>query len=132
MVTRAAQLDRTPTSVPSRLPSALPTPVALWTTPPPLPPLVPTAPILLPAPVRRATLSLIAKARVHVLVVPPDFEQRKARHLALTEAERQRRRLTRKQRVALNDQPNPDKTRITIQGPTALATWLSGQAVPSA
>jgi hypothetical protein len=116
----------TPTSVPF-----LPSRVALLTTSPSPPPLVPAAPILLPAPLRRATLRLIATACVSVLVVPLDFEQRKAQHLALSEAERQQRRLTRAQRVALNDRPNAEKTRITIRGPAALAEWLGLPARPA-
>lgn len=99
--------------------------VADIATPPP--PRIPIAPALLPAVVRRLTTTLVEQAEIAVRVEPLDPAERKAVHLALTNAARQRRRMTIEQRVALNQRPNADVTRIRMRGPPEFAAWLRGQ-----
>ncbi len=93
----------------------------------PLPKLIPAAPVLLPAVLRREGTNLLNTMEVSVLVPNLSIQQRHHRATAIDEAERQRRRLTIQQRVALNHHPNADQILIHLAAHSDLLHLLESK-----
>lgn len=92
-----------------------------------LPQYLPATTVLLPAPLRRKTRELISQATVRVWLPPrPDEtpDDLPNDHVADDDADRQGRRLSIAERIAMNAHPNPDDVRISAQAPPDFGTWL--------
>lgn len=102
-----------------------PTRLVLHTHAPKAPPRMPLSPALLPAVIRRLTTNALATLNIAVRIKTLDPDIQRQVHLALTDANRQRRRLSIEQRIALNARPNADATEIQIVANQAIARWLA-------
>jgi len=89
-----------------------------------LPPLIPVAPVLLPAVLRRESLKPLLTMTVSVLVPALSEQRKQAIAKAIDDADRQRRRLTIEQRIALNEYPFPDRILVRIVGQPGFLDWL--------
>lgn len=98
--------------------------VALLKEPSPEPPHLPEATILLPAVLRKMTVALYSQARVEILAPPPPKREERREDLAEDDPDRQRRRLTIPERVALNERQDPDAVDIVIHAPPKFLQWV--------
>jgi hypothetical protein len=90
-----------------------------------LPRLIPDAPVLLPAELRKKTVTLAAQPSITVQL--PKREKKEANspeHVAMTKEERQRCRLTIAERIAMNAHPKPDRIVIQLAGSSDFVRWL--------
>lgn len=92
-----------------------------------LPQYLPATTVLLPAPLRRKTRELISQATLHVWL-PPKPEDTPDEvpddHVAEDDADRQGRRLTIAERIAINAHPDPEAVLISAQAPPDFGAWL--------
>ena len=85
---------------------------------------LPEAPVILPAVLRKKTCKLIKLAAVSVIAPEPEELEGQPEHLCDDDAERQRRRLTIQERVALNQRDDFDAVAISVRGDAPFVNWF--------
>ena len=103
----------------------LPREFQLLSEPPPQPKLIPEAPVLLPAKLRKKAVGLAKQATISIQQ-PPHVMKREVdtNHTSDDAEDRQRRRLTVAQRFAMNAHPEPDRISIRAAGSSDFVTWI--------